>query len=74
MALQATNSNDTYSLSSMLASTFRAISKTFTDVSKLAEASRRTERLMALSDEALALRGLRRDEVVNHAFRDYFAS
>ena len=34
---------------------------------------RRVEQLQALSDEALAARGLRREDIVRHVFRDAFA-
>ena len=35
-------------------------------------AAREAERLMMLSDEALARRGLRREHITRHTFRSYF--
>ncbi len=44
-------------------------------VSQVAEANSRiheVERLQAMSDEALAAKGIRRDEIVRHVFRDLY--
>ena len=37
-------------------------------------AAREAERLMMMSDDALARRGLRREDVMHHAFRSYFGT
>ncbi len=39
-----------------------------------ARCAEEAKRLFALSDEQLARRGLRRDEVIQHAFRGFMAS
>ncbi|OSQ51018.1 DUF1127 domain-containing protein [Marivita geojedonensis] len=44
-------------------------------LSQVAEANwriREVERLQALSDEALAKKGLKREDIVRHVFRDVF--
>ncbi|MCI5110096.1 MAG: DUF1127 domain-containing protein [Marivita sp.] len=44
-------------------------------LSQVAEANsriREVERLQALSDEALAAKGIRRDDIVRHVFRDLY--
>lgn len=38
-----------------------------------AQCAREAERLLALSDQELAKRGLQRDEVIRHAFASYLA-
>lgn len=43
------------------------------DASHGARCAREAERLFALSDAELAKRGLRRDQVITHAFRSYMA-
>lgn len=37
-------------------------------------AAREAERLMMMSDDALTRRGLRREDVMHHAFRSYFGT
>ena len=44
------------------------------DLVAILEAGREAEYLLSLSDRALARRGLRRDEVVPHAFKRYLAT
>ena len=53
----------------------RAIGRLFAATDSFAAAhgaAREAERLMMLSDDALARRGLRREDVARHAFRSYF--
>jgi hypothetical protein len=50
---------------------FAAIMQVLCDLSKARQCAAEVERLMALPDAELERRGLRRDEIVSYAFRNY---
>ena len=50
---------------------FAAVMRFLCDLSAARQFAAEVERLMALSDAELARRGLKRDEIVNYAFRNH---
>lgn len=54
--------------SNLFDSLSRGISQTVEANSRISE----VERLQALSDEALSAKGIRRDDIVRHVFRDLY--
>jgi hypothetical protein len=50
---------------------FAAVMRFLSALSAARSCARELERLSALSDSALARRGLRRDEIVQHVFRNH---
>jgi hypothetical protein len=53
-------------------SAWAAFLQNLTELAAFLEAARRAERLLSLGDAELSRRGLRREDVVSHAFRDCF--
>lgn len=54
-----------------IAAGLAAVGRFLCDLSNARRCATEVERLMALSDAALARRGLRRDEIVSYAFRNH---
>jgi len=72
---QATTTHDAaapHGLTAILSAPFRAIVAAMEQVMNANTRVRQAEFLMGLSDEDLAKRGLRREDIVRHVYRDMF--
>ena len=49
----------------------RGVAETIVDASHAARCANEAERLFRMSDAELARRGLKRDQIIRHAFRSY---
>jgi hypothetical protein len=49
----------------------RGVAETIGDASHVARCANEAERLFEMSDAELARRGLKRDQIIQHAFRSY---
>ncbi|MBT0956421.1 DUF1127 domain-containing protein [Alphaproteobacteria bacterium KMM 3653] len=67
----ATTSHAPTPLLSVLAVPFRAVGNFFMAVAEASSLHHRVEKLSALSDEELAAKGLAREDIVSHVFRNY---
>ncbi|MFY0616582.1 DUF1127 domain-containing protein [Shimia sp.] len=70
MALSATHTSTTFTLGKILAAPFVAIGNSFVHLMESNNRVREVEFLNSLSDEQLAGRGLKREDIVRHVFRD----
>ena len=59
------------SVSARIGAGLAAVGRFLSDLSNARRCALEAERLMALSDAQLARRGLRRDEIVSHVFRNH---
>ncbi|MDA5556612.1 DUF1127 domain-containing protein [Shimia sp. MMG029] len=71
MALTDTTSAAPFALGKLLAAPFRAIGNGLIALAENNSRVQQIETLNAMSDAQLAERGLRREEIVRHVFRDY---
>ena len=58
--------------SNPIATFFNAIMDSLISISETSQRMREVERLQAMSDTELAKRGLRREDIARHVFRDLF--
>ncbi|MBO9395769.1 MULTISPECIES: DUF1127 domain-containing protein [unclassified Shimia] len=71
MALTDTTSAAPLTLGKVLAAPFRAIGNGFVSLIENNSRIQQVDRLNALTDAQLAARGLKREDIVQHVFRDY---
>jgi hypothetical protein len=60
------------SVADRIGGTFAAIGRAFVTATEANSRIDRVQALNALSDEELAARGIRRDQIVHHVFRDLY--
>lgn len=58
--------------SGFLSSFVQGVSRGFLSIAEANSRAREIDRLQALSDASLAARGLRREDIARHVFRDVF--
>ena len=71
MAHIATNSASNLSLGKLLAAPFVAFGNAVVKLSEASSRAQLVEKLQNMSDAELAERGITRDQIVHHVFRDY---
>jgi uncharacterized protein YjiS (DUF1127 family) len=71
MALTATHTTAHHSLGYILAAPFRVIGNALIAIMESNSRVQYVDRLNAMTDEQLEAKGLKRDEIVQHVFRDY---
>ena len=67
-----TGSQSDHGFISILSAPFRAIGRFYEHMMNSNPRARQAEFLMSLDDEQLAKRGLRREDIVRHVYRDLF--
>ncbi|SFK96314.1 DUF1127 domain-containing protein [Shimia haliotis] len=69
--IDTTHSTAPISLGKILTAPFRAIGRFFVAIMENNSRVQRVDALNAMTDEQLAERGLRREDIVRHVFGDY---
>jgi uncharacterized protein YjiS (DUF1127 family) len=71
MALTATHTTNHHSLGHILATPFRIIGNGLIAIMESNSRVQYVDHLNAMSDEQLEAKGIKRNEIVQHVFRDY---